>query len=171
MCNANSPNNPQWTTTTPKIFWTHLFCGQITSGKGGKPKKACGFHSKAPDSDWSICVTATGCTYRSDLNGECSNVAISKQIKSGGSSVFPDNFAATDLVNTLVKLATACPPPNKDGSGASCFKDCNYKGTKSPFDLVMIRVSGGGVLTAYPTASCGSKYTHKCEKLCTDLVV
>ena len=164
-CSKNSPHKPQWTTTKPKVMWTHIFCGQITS-----QGIAQGFHSQSTLTGYSVCVAPFGCTYNKPSgNGYCSIVKIrssdtSGVVKAGGSSMFPKFKGPTDIINIIVQLCKVCKPPI--GSKTLCVKGCNYRGNPNKFDIFMIMDNYGNVISAYPR-TCSS--TPQCTGRCSNL--
>ena len=177
-CQQNSPVNPQWTTTTPYVFWTHIFCGQITTTNN----EAQGFHSKTATTNWEQCVKAPSCIQQTNGNEFCEagtvqilNINTGNWIpKQKTTTLFNSAMSQTALVNHLQDIYNACRPTA--GSSNFCAVGCNYRGNSIQFDIYFALAVGGyyngGIISAYPVwdpdNSC-STVGFKCMNQCNNL--
>ena len=170
LCTENSPINPQWTSTNPSVFWTHIFCGEISTNDGS----AHGFHSETPTSNYQTCVEADDCTYNNAGNGYCGSgqVKIFDENdqdfipKTDISTLFNINRDVNTMINTLVDIYYYCSPPSSYST--LCARGCNYLGNTVQFDILMV-LSEEGIKTAYPVdaGTCTSGYI--CYNQCYDI--
>ena len=162
-CTKNSPTNPEFSNTSPRVLWTHILCGEIVNNE------AQGFHSMNPSSSFDMCAMPSRCKYYTNGNGYCRRVKVRNSDgtyikKNVGSSLWPLTMTPDTLINMIVELYNKCNPPTQ--SGVICVTGCNYAGNTKKFDILLYS-DNGDIATAYPRSKCN--FGYQCTDKCKDL--
>ena len=171
QCTSDSPtSDPVFSNTSPPVALTHIFCGEIKSGKaqGYHSRYLANKHSRPGGVNHPRCAKTTGklvgdissklcqkCPFDAPvievLQNKDTSTYITKKTNQGNpNKFFPDAWKTQYVVDVALNIFRLCMNGNMGvGSKVACLK--NYKIVNCKEFNIVIFTDGTNIITAFPT--------------------